>query len=171
MKPAVLISIFQTFVLVVVAYKWIDLEQQKLAYSDMGNFSEEIQENSEPRRKIAITHPSNTPPNALKPVTSDEVRAIIRDELKAYSIPWERSIASSEKGSDNQKIEHVLVDNQYKFEQLDTKLQEFELNGAMRQSDMENLFIGLGGLSKEQRKKIRSRLTKAINSRQINLIN
>ena len=166
MKPAALISILQTFVLVVVAYKWINLEQEKLTYNNFVSLSEEFQAESKPQIPVTQNFSHNRTSNKTTSLSSDQVRSIIRDELRVYSTQLELSRKPSENLSNNE----IAENSQLKFEQLGSQLEFLELGGTMRQSDMEELFIELASLSKGQRKTIRNRLTKAINSGKINLI-
>jgi hypothetical protein len=172
MKPAVLVGIVQTIVLAVIAYQWIGLEKQKIGSNNLPI----VVEKSQKIHRSSSLNTSALPSTHFSSVTSDEIRAIVRDELKSFYVslePSEQSVFSNQllrtkQGTVNNDI--VVSGDQSMFEQLSFKLEEYEFSGTMSQGDMEGIFSRLSHLNKQQRKSIRNRLTKAVNSGKINLL-
>ena len=162
MKLAIWISVIQTIVLIVIAYQWISLKEQKFASTSPVQEQPQTLDSDVPQ----ATQTAALPTESTASITPEEIKIIVRNELNSFFESVELSKKTPVVDQNRQFEGNIEV-----YEQMNSKLEQFEFDGTMSQGEMESVFASLGSLNKEQRKVIRHRLTKAINSGKVRLLN
>jgi hypothetical protein len=153
----VIFCVLQIALSILVIYRLPSSESENLIHSEQKRSEAlEIQLNQN-SCDLAI---SDTEP--VPNFTYDEIRRIIREELKlSNSQQINTSIAQTQ--SNLGDIE--------KYENLSYQLDDMIASGNITDDRIERLLYGLKDLNKEQRKDIRQKLSRSINSGQVKVIN
>ncbi len=153
----VIFCVLQIALSILVIYRLPSSESENLIHSEQKRSEAlEIQLNQN-SCDLAI---SDTEP--VPNFTYDEIRRIIREELKL---------------SNSQQINTWIAQTQSnlgdieKYENLSYQLDDMIASGNITDDRIERLLYGLKDLNKEQRKDIRQKLSRSINSGQVKVIN
>jgi hypothetical protein len=153
----VIFCVLQVALSILVIYRLPSSESENLIHSEQKRSEAlEIQLNQN-SCDLAI---SDTEP--VPNFTYDEIRRIIREELK-LSISQQINTSIAQTQSNLGDIE--------KYENLSYQLDDMIASGNITDDRIERLLYGLKDLNKEQRKDIRQKLSRSINSGQVKVIN
>ncbi len=153
----VIFCVLQVALSILVIYRLPSSESENLIHSEQKRSEAlEIQLNQN-SCDLAI---SDTEP--VPNFTYNEIRRIIREELK-LSISQQINTSIAQTQSNLGDIE--------KYENLSYQLDDMIASGNITDDRIERLLYGLKDLNKEQRKDIRQKLSRSINSGQVKVIN